>query len=218
MARTLRISWATGEKVTARLAMPQRPGRTGVLLAHGAGVGQDHPWMVEMRDLLAGSGLPTMTFNYAYTEAGRKSPDRPPKLLAVHRAAAERLATYVDDVVVAGKSMGGRIGSHLVGDEGWPAAALVYLGYPLVPMGKGEPRPTDHLDRIDVPQYFVCGTRDRLSPPQLIEPLSQRVQKGSLLVVADGDHSLRVLKRTGRTNHEVIADVASAVTAWILDV
>ncbi len=217
MARRLRIQWAPGEKVSARLAMPNEPAPVGILLAPGAGVGQDHPWMVTVRDLLAAAGLPTMTFNYGYMEAGRKGPDRPPKLLAVHAAAADRMATYVEGVVLVGKSMGGRIGSHLVGDEGWPARALVYLGYPLVPIGKGEPRPTDHLYRIQVPQYFVAGTRDRLSPPALIGPLSRRIPAAEFLRVDDADHSLRVPRRAGRTNEEVLGDVVGSVAQWIRD-
>ncbi len=217
MARRLRIQWAPGEKVGARLSMPNEPAPVGILLAPGAGVGQEHPWMVTVRDLLAAAGLPTMTFDYGYIEAGRKSPDRPPKLLAVHAAAADRMATYVEDVVLVGKSMGGRIGSHLVGDEGWPARALVYLGYPLVPIGKGEPRPTDHLYRIQVPQYFVAGTRDRLSPPALIGPLSRRIPAAEFLRVDDADHSLRVPRRAGRTNEEVLGDVVGSVAQWIRD-
>lgn len=195
--------------------MPSAAGPVGILLAHGAGVGQDHPWMETVRELLADAGFPTMTFDYAYMEAGRKSPDRMPRLLAVHRAAAERLESYVDDVVLAGKSMGGRISSHLVGDEGWPARALVYLGYPLVPVGKKEPRPTDHLLRIDVPQYFVSGTRDRLSPPELIARLAREVPHGDQLVVDGGDHSLRVPQRSGRSNEQVLSDVTASVANWI---
>ncbi len=213
MARRLVITWGEGEKVTARLVVGG--GDTGVLLAHGAGAGQDHPWMTFVRDRLAGRGLTVMTFNYAYTEAGRRSPDRMPKLLAVHRAAADRLSTYTDRVVLAGKSMGGRVGSHLAGDASWEAAAMVYFGYPLVPMGKGEPRPTDHLQRIEAPQLFVAGTRDRLSPPPLIEPLARSVPAGDFLQVDDGDHSLRVPKRAGRTNDEVLAGVATATADWI---
>jgi len=140
------------------------PGPVGVLLAHGAGVGQDHPWIVAVREGLARHGLFVMSFNYRYTEAGRRAPDRMPTLLAVHRAAANAMAKECDSVILAGKSMGGRVGSHLVGEEGWPAAALVYFGYPLVPMGKGEPRPVDHLLAIDVPQLFFAGSRDRLTP------------------------------------------------------
>ena len=103
-----------------------------------------------------------------------------PMLLNVHRAAADVLAGECDRVVLAGKSMGGRVGSHLVGDDGWPAAGLVYFGYPLVPMGKGDPRPTDHLERIEVPQLFFAGTRDRLSPPELVASIAASVPDGTL--------------------------------------
>lgn len=217
MTRRLRIEWAPGSKVTGRLAMPAEPGSLGVLMAHGAGAGQDHPFMVQVRRGLAAAGFPTLTFNYAYTEAGRRAPDRLPKLLAVHGAAADRLAEYCDRVVLGGKSMGGRVGSHLAGDEGWPAAGLVYLGYPLVPMGSGAPRPTDHLERIASPQLFVAGTRDRLSPPQLIGPLATSLPAADALVVADGDHSLQVPKRTGRSNEQVLAAVIADVVEWLRD-
>ncbi len=140
MTRRLVIKWAPGEKVTARLAIPEGESPVGILVAHGAGAGHDHPFMTALRDSLVSAGLTTMTFNYAYTEAGRRAPDRMPKLLAVHAAAAERLASYCDTVVLGGKSMGGRVASHLAGDEGWGAAGMVYYGYPLVPLGKKEPQ------------------------------------------------------------------------------
>lgn len=215
MARSLRIEWAPGEKVSGRLAMPTGGGDLGVLVAHGAGAGQDHPFMVQVREGLGATGFPTLTFDYAYTEAGRRAPDRLPKLLAVHEAAADRLASYCDRVVLAGKSMGGRVGAHLAGDGQWPAAALVYFGYPLVPIGKGQPRPTDHLERIDVPQLFVAGTRDRLSPPTLIEPLAASLPGGAVVIVDEGDHSLKVPKRAGKTNEEVLDGVIATVVAWL---
>ena len=193
------------------------PGATGVLLAHGAGAGQDHPWIVAVREGLARRGLFVMSFNYRYTEAGKRAPDRLPMLLNVHRAAADVLAVECDRVVLAGKSMGGRIGSHLAGDDGWPAASLVYFGYPLVPIGKGDPRPTDHLERIEVPQLFFAGTRDRLSPPDLIAPIAGSVPDGTLEVVEDGDHSFRVLKRTPKTNEEALDEVTGAAADWIIE-
>jgi len=192
------------------------PGPVGVLLAHGAGAGQDHPWIVAVREGLAARGLFVMSFNYRYTEAGRKSPDRMPKLLEVHRAAADALARECDRVVLAGKSMGGRVGSHLVGDEGWPAAALVYFAYPLVPMGKGEPRPVDHLSLIDAPQLFFAGTRDRLSPPDLIADVVRTVPDGTLEIVDDGDHSFKVPKRSGTTSEAVLATVITRTAIWLL--
>jgi hypothetical protein len=191
------------------------PGPVGVLLAHGAGVGQDHPWMAAVRDGLASAGLFVMSFNYRYTEAGRKAPDRMPTLLTVHRAAADALAEKCDRVVLAGKSMGGRVGSHLVGDDGWPAAGLVYFGYPLVPMGKSEPRPIEHLEAIETPQLFFAGTRDRLSPPSLIAEIALSVPDGTLEIVTDGDHSFKVPKRAARSNEDVLAGVVEKTADWI---
>lgn len=191
------------------------PGPIGVLLAHGAGAGQNHPWIIHVRDRLARRGLFVMSFDYRYTEAGRKAPDRMPMLLAVHRAAADALAGECDRVVLAGKSMGGRVGSHLAGDEGWPAAGLVYFGYPLVPMGKREPRPTDHLAAIAAPQLFFAGTRDRLSPPDVIAGVAAAVPDGILVVVEDGDHSFKVLQRNPKTNEQVLDEVVDDAARWI---
>ncbi|GMQ86116.1 MAG: alpha/beta hydrolase [Acidimicrobiia bacterium] len=191
------------------------PGGVGVLLAHGAGVGQDHPWMTSVANGLAAQGLCVMTFNYRYAEAGRKSPDRLPTLLEVHRAAADTLAERCQRVVLAGKSMGGRVGSHLAGDEGWPAAGLVYYGYPLVAMGKTEPRPTDHLERIGAPQVFFAGTRDRLGPSELIETVVSSLVAATVIVVEDGDHSFRVPKRAEKSNEQVLGGIVEDTAAWI---
>lgn len=174
--------------------------------------------MVSMARNLSGAGYPTMTFNYAYTESGRRAPDRPNKLLAVHAAAADRLATYVDGVVLAGKSMGGRMSSHLAGDLDWPARGLVYLGYPLVAMGKTVPRPVDHLHRIAVAQLFVSGSRDRLGPLDLIQEVASRLDLASVFSIEEGDHSLNVPKRTGKTAQDVLAEVAGEIDRWIRDV
>mgnify|MGYP001813360726 CR=1 FL=1 len=171
--------------------------------------------MITLREALAGQGLVVMTFNYAYTEAGRKAPDRAPKLLAVHEAAANRLATYCDRVVLTGKSMGGRVASHLAGDIGWQAAALVYYGYPLVPLGRGTPRDTSHLGRIEVPQLFFSGSRDRLSPPDQVGPLAATLPRAELEVVAGGDHSFKVPKAAGLTHEAVIAGLATATARWL---
>lgn len=207
------IRWGPGEEDTVTTQL-EGTGPVGVLLAHGAGAGQDHPWMTSMRSALAATGLLVMTFNYRYTERGSRAPDRTGRLLEVHEAAADRMAELCSTVVLAGKSMGGRMASHLVAD-GWPAIGLVYFGYPLVAVGKSEPRDTSHLERITAPQLFVSGTRDRLGPIDLMRNVASSVPSGAMLEIEEGDHSLRVPKRTGRSNEEVLGEVAGAVRAWI---
>lgn len=211
MARKLKINWSEGS-VTGRLV--DAPGSTGVLLAHGAGVGQDSPWMVQVRDGLAEAGFPVMTFDYPYMEDGKKAPNRQPILLAAHAAAAAALKSRVGRIVLAGKSMGGRMGSHLAA-EGEEVAGLVFYGYPLVAFGKSEPRDVSHLSETRAPMLFVQGTRDRLAPLELITPITERLPKASLHLVVDGDHSYKVTKRTGRELSEVLDEVVAVTAEWL---
>ena len=214
MTRRLKIEWASGEAVTGRLAMPKAATGTGVLFAHGAGAGQDSPFMVRIRDGIAAAGYPVLTFNYPYAEAGRRAPDRPQKLLACHGAAARRLRSYCDDVVLAGKSMGGRIGSHLAA-EGEPAAGLVYYAYPIVAPGKKEPRDTSHLDGITAPMLFFSGTKDPLSPLDLLLPLVARLPDAEAAIIEGGNHSFRVPKSAGLSHEDVLDGLVQMTVDWL---
>jgi predicted alpha/beta-hydrolase family hydrolase len=212
MTRRLRIEWEPGSKVTGLLSGPGE-GPVGILLAHGAGAGQRHPFMAGLRARLADTGLGTMTFDYPYVEAGRRAPDRLPRLLACHEAALGRISDRFDRVVVAGKSMGGRVGGHLVAG-GAGADRLVFLGYPLVPMGKTEARDTGHLGGIDVPMLFIQGERDRLAPLESIEPVVERLG-AELEIIPEGDHSYRVPKRTGLDPEDVLDLVAARIGRFV---
>lgn len=211
MVEPVSIVWEAGT-VSGRLA--PAGGDTGVLLAHGAGAGQDHEWMTYVRDGLAGAGHPVMTFNYPYTEAGRRAPNPARILLACHRAALEHFRTRVERVVLAGKSMGGRMGSH-VAAGGTDVAGVVFYGYPLVGIGKTEARDVSHLASVMAPLLFVQGTRDRLAPLDLIRTVVDGQPGATLHVVEDGDHSFKVPKRAGRQAHEVLDEVVQVTTRWI---
>jgi predicted alpha/beta-hydrolase family hydrolase len=211
MSESVTIAWEGGT-VTGRFV--DAGGSTGVLFAHGAGLGQDHEWMVSMRDGLAAAGIPVLTFNYPYMEAGRKAPNPARILLACHRAALDEMRSRVDRVVLAGKSMGGRMGSHVAAD-GEEVAGLVFYGYPLVVVGKTEPRDVSHLAGVGAPMLFVQGTRDRLAPIDLIASVVAALPDANLHVVVDGDHSFRVLKRTGRDPSEVIEEVIDVTAEWV---
>ena len=211
MPETVSVEWAGGS-VTGRFA--DAPGEPGVLLAHGAGLGQDHEWMTYVRDGLARAGFPVLTFDYPYMEAGRKAPNRLPALLECHAAALTVMQARVEHVVLAGKSMGGRVGSHLAA-EGAKVSGLVFYGYPLVAVGKTEPRDTSHLGITSAPMLFVQGSRDRMAPLDLIGPVVDSVDGASLHVIEDGDHSFRVPKRTGRDMWEVLDEAVDVTARWI---
>lgn len=214
MTRRLRIEWSPGSKVTALLT-GSGEGEVGVLLAHGAGAGQGHPFMRGMRHRLAALGIPTLTFDYPYVEAGRKAPDRLPRLLECHAAAYERLAQRFDGVFVAGKSMGGRVGGHLAAERETSPAGLIFFGYPLVPLGKTEPREVSHLRSCGIPMLFVQGERDRLGPPQMLRRVTAGVPLATLEIVPDADHGFAVPKRTGLDRDAILDSLAATTAAFI---
>lgn len=211
--RSLTVSTPDGGRLPARLVAGS--GDAGIVLAHGAGAGQDHPWMVTMRDGLAAAGLTVLTFDYPYMAAGRKAPDRADRLLDAHAAAVARLRRECDDIVLAGKSMGARMGSHLASDRGEPVAGLVHYGYPLVAIGQTQARDVDHLNRIAAPQLFFVGTRDRLCPVDLIRPVMDHLAGAELVVIDDADHSFNVPKASATTTAEVLAGLATTTAEWI---
>ena len=141
-----------------------------VLLLPGAGTGADHPSLVALERALA--PLPVGRADFPYRREGRRAPDRPPKLIASVVAEAAALAEEVgvrpDQVVLGGRSMGGRMCSMAVA-EGLPAAGLVLIAYPLHPPGRPDRLRIEHLPALDVPCLFVSGTKDPFGSPDELE-------------------------------------------------
>lgn len=146
----------------------------GLLLFPGAGTGCDHPSLVAVEQAVGrapgpgGRPLPVVRADFPYRRAGRKAPDRAPKLVAAVRDEAAALARSAgiapEGVALGGRSMGGRMCSMAVA-EGLPAAALVLIAYPLHPAGRPERLRVDHFPDIEVPCLFVSGTRDPFGTP-----------------------------------------------------
>src|SRR5262249_37339401 len=132
-----------GSAGTTALLYAAEPGplRAALVLAHGAGAGQRHPFLVAFARAVAALGVDVLTFNFLYTEQRRKLPDRGPALEATYvsviAAVLERIASAKDALFIGGKSMGGRIATQVAAaDTSLPIAGLVLLGYPLHPPGK----------------------------------------------------------------------------------
>lgn len=165
------------------------------LLAPGAGAPSTSPWMMRWRALLTTLG-PVETLDYPYQIAGKKRPDTLERLIDAHGRALEaaRARHPTDEpVVLVGKSMGSRVGCHLAARS--PVAAVVCLGYPLVPPGRAGPLRDQALLEASAPLLLLQGTRDPLCPLEpLREVLRKRKRPTELVVVESGDHSLETTK------------------------
>jgi predicted alpha/beta-hydrolase family hydrolase len=204
-----------------------------LILAHGAGAGQSHPFMTRYARGLADLGLDIVTFNFPYMDAGRKAPDRAPVLEEAFRrvvsgAANERhLSAKAPRIFIGGKSMGGRMATHLAAaPDAWPADAptlsgTVVFGYPLSPPGGSRVSPdrVSHLLRIRVPTLIVQGTRDTFGSP---EDLHRAIDAGggnaaiSIQGVEGADHSLGIRSTKTRSQDEIDTSVWDTVAAFVL--
>jgi predicted alpha/beta-hydrolase family hydrolase len=188
------------------------------LLAPGAGAPSSHPRMQTFARMLATIG-PVEPFDYPYALGGRKRPDPLPKLIAAHRGALAALrAKYDGSIVLAGKSMGGRVGCHVALVD--PVQALICFGYPLCGAGDRSKLRDQVLLESKTPILFVQGTRDPLCPLDLLEDVRKRMGAPSTLHLVDGrDHSLIVGKATPkalRSSQEEVDDGISTAIARFL--
>jgi predicted alpha/beta-hydrolase family hydrolase len=201
-----------------------RKRKTAIVLAHGAGGGQSHPFMVRYARGLAERGVEVVTFDFPYMQARRSAPDRAPVLEAAFRrvvvAAAGQTQLRSARLFIAGKSMGGRIATHLAAaSDEWPEDAppldgVIVFGYPLNPPGgpsKRSPDRVSHLARITVPVLIVQGTRDNFGGPSDIK---KAMRNAEVFEVPTGDHSFAVQKSSGRTQAEMDALILDAVVRF----
>ena len=188
------------------------------LLAPGAGAPSSHPRMRTFARLLETLG-PVEPFDYPYALEGRKRPDPLPKLIAAHRAALAALrAKHDGPIVLAGKSMGGRVGCHVALVD--PVQAVICLGYPLCAAGDRSKLRDQVLLELKTPTMFAQGTRDPLCPLDLLEGVRKRMRAPSTLYVLEGgDHSLVVSKTAlnalGSSQAQVDESMLTAITRFL---
>ncbi len=204
-------------EVSALLLRPPEA-RHLLVLAHGAGADMRHRFMEALAVGLAAEGVATFRYQFPYTEQGRRSPSPRPVLVHTVRAAIAAASEAAGDLplLAGGKSMGGRMTSLAASEE--PLAGvrgLVFFGFPLHAAGKPSDERGAHLADVGVPMLFLQGTRDKLAELELLTPLCAGLGKRATLhVVEGGDHGFHVLKRSGRTDGEVLAELARETAAF----
>ncbi len=219
---TVRVSDSAGD-VEALLLRPDDANWL-LVFAHGAGAGMHHPFMEHLAGQLAGCSVATLRYHFPYMQHRRKRPDPPAVLTATVRAAVAAASETAPGLplLAGGKSLGGRMTSLTVADERsapGPGIAsvrgLVFFGFPLHPAGRPGTQRAEHLARVRIPMLFLQGTRDALADLALLRPLCDTlVPLSTLHVVEGGDHSFHMLKRFGKTDADVLAELARTAASW----
>jgi predicted alpha/beta-hydrolase family hydrolase len=213
------------DSVTALLYAPKKE-RAGItiILGHGAGAGQLHPFMRLFASGLAARGFDTITFNFIYMEQGRHVPDPKAKLEACYSAVIEAARGNKklkgNRVVVGGKSMGGRLASQVAAtsDVADKISALVLLGYPLHPPGNPEKLRDAHLKEIKSPMLIVQGSRDAFgTSDELRAVIKKHRLPATLHIIEGGDHSFRVPKSLGVPKPQVYENIMDEIARWLLE-
>jgi predicted alpha/beta-hydrolase family hydrolase len=212
-----KISVPDAGEVSAITMLP--PGAQWLyVLGHGAGAGMRHPFMESISKILATRGVATLRYQFPYMEEGRRRPDRPPKSEATVRATVEAAVGMKTgmSIIAGGKSFGGRMTSMAQANDPLECVCgLVFLGFPLHAPNKPGDKRAAHLDDIGVPMLFLQGTRDALADLELMRPACKRLgERATLHIVEGGDHSFKVLKRSGRTEEEAMAELGDAIVTW----
>lgn len=204
--------------VSALVSIPDDV-RLVYVLGHGAGAGMRHHFMERMSELLVARGIGTFRYQFPYMESGRKRPDMHRVLHGTVRAAVNTAADAARGrpVIAGGKSMGGRMTSMAQAVEPLPGVVgLVFLGFPLHAPRKPAAERAEHLRGVAVPMLFLQGTRDSLAEVALVTRVAQDLGvRATMHIVEGGDHSFKVLKRSGRTEDEVFGELADTIDDWV---
>jgi predicted alpha/beta-hydrolase family hydrolase len=205
----------------AALAFNGRRAGITLLLGHGAGANQLSPFMRLFASGLAARGFDAMTFNFLYTERGRRLPDPKATLESCYRAVIDAAINHKklegNRLVIGGKSMGGRIASQVATAGADDISALVFLGYPLHPPGKPDKLRAEHLQQIRAPMLFVQGSRDAFGTPDELRAVIRNLHlPATLYVIEGGDHSFKVLKSLPMSQQQVYESAMDQTARWVV--
>jgi predicted alpha/beta-hydrolase family hydrolase len=196
------------------------PARAAYVLAHGAGAGMDHVFMVAVATELQSQGIATLRYQFPYMERRARRPDPPKICQETVRAAVAEASRLAPDVPLfaGGKSFGGRMTSQAQAEE--PLAevrGLVFLAFPLHAPGRRSDERGAHLFDVKVPMLFLQGSRDELAALDLLEPITQKLGKrATLKVFEDANHSFQVPARSGKKNTDVMHELVQTSAVWML--
>lgn len=213
----LRFEVEGGSEVSALLTRPAEA-KWMLVLAHGAGAGMSHPFLEKLSEELSSTGVATFRYQFPYMEKRRRIPDRAPVLTATVGAAVQTASEFAGGLTLlaGGKSMGGRMTSQAAAEgllDG--VKGLVFFGFPLHDPNRPGTKRAQHLEKVNLPMLFLQGTRDAFADLDLLRPICSELGAGTTLhEINDADHSFHVPKRSGKSDADILRDLAATTAAW----
>src|SRR6188768_3943450 len=184
-------------KISAELITPDKP-ICVMTLAHGAGAGMNHEFMLTISKLLAEKDIASLRFNFPFMENKKGRPDSPAVAHKTIEAAINKAHRLFPDlpVFVSGKSFGGRMSSQFLATQ--PAAevkGIIFFGFPLHQSGKPSTDRAEHLKSVKVPMLFLQGSRDELASYELIEKVCASLPLAKLIKIEGANHAFKAGKQ-----------------------
>jgi len=218
VSEPIRIAIDGNDAVSGLFESPASP-QACYVFGHGAGAGMEHPFMARVAQGLAERGIATLRYQFPYMERGARRPDVPKVAHATVRAAVAEAARRSPrlPLFAGGKSFGGRMTSQAQAASPLPGVVgLLFFGFPLHKAGKPSIERAQHLAGVKVPMLFVQGTRDEMADASLIEPTVEALRATATLHwVPEGNHSLHVPAKSGRSDDQVLSTALDAARDWV---
>jgi predicted alpha/beta-hydrolase family hydrolase len=209
---TIKVSSEHGS-VTGEYFLPDKP-ICLLTIAHGAGAGMNHPFMIELATALADLEIVTLRFNFPFMENKKRRPD----VLAVAHQAIEAALNHARKkysslpIFLSGKSFGGRMSSqYLSAHQDAGVKGIIFFGFPLHPPGKPSIERAEHLKEVKQPMLFLSGTRDEFATLSLLKKVCSSFKKATLITIEGANHGFK----SGKLN--TIQMLADNTHAWIAE-
>ena len=203
-----------GRTVSAIRTSPDGDARFTLVYAPGAGSNINDPFGTYLGVRLAAAGASLVRFQFPYMEAGKRRPDRSELLEETWREVINKIRIDPDNLVVGGRSFGGRIASQVVA-QGTQVNALALFAYPLNPPYNPAISRDGHLPDIDAPTLFCSGTRDNFASPENLIAVAAKMKTATVHELDGADHGFAVLKSSSRTREDVWKEAVDVMLGWV---
>ena len=218
LMESFRLEVDAQRSVSALFVTPGNPVACFVF-AHGAGAGMRHPFMEKVAKALFNRRVASLRYQFPFMEARSRRPDHPTVAQATVRAAVDGARRRCPSTVLiaGGKSFGGRMTSQAQAASPLPyVSGLAFFGFPLHGAGKPSTERAEHLMKVTIPMLFLQGSKDKLAEAPLIKSVTKKLgAPATLHIIDEADHSFHVPKRSGRTDEDVIEEMAAIFADWL---